>query len=70
MKRVLIPLLAALALPTACSNTTNYVECEAISDAMGAMLNRISSGYQVEESENNIEKMMRDAKKNNCYWFE
>tara|TARA_A100001388_G_scaffold56479_1_gene38883 strand:- start:1855 stop:2067 length:213 start_codon:yes stop_codon:yes gene_type:complete len=70
MKRLLLPLLVALALPTACSNATNYVECEAISDAMGVMLSRISSGYQVEESENNMDKMMRDAKKNNCYWFE
>ena len=29
MKRLLLPLLAALALPTAV-NATNYVECEAI----------------------------------------
>ena len=49
MHKLLIPLLAALALPTAV-NATNYVECEAISEAMGAML-RISSGYKIEESE-------------------
>ena len=29
MKRLLLPLLAAIALPTAV-NATNYVECEAI----------------------------------------
>ena len=51
-------------------NSTNYVECEAISEAMGAMLSRISSGYKIEESEKNMERMMKDAKKNDCYWFE
>jgi len=69
MHKLLIPLLAALALPTAV-NATNYVECEAISEAMGAMLSRISSGYKIEESEKNMERMMKDAKKNDCYWFE
>ena len=44
MKRLLLPLLAVLALPTAC-NATKYVECEAISDVIGAILSRISFGY-------------------------
>ena len=33
MKRLLIPLLAAIALPTAV-NATNYVECEAIDNVV------------------------------------
>tara|TARA_Y100001973_G_C5027460_1_gene246313 strand:+ start:317 stop:604 length:288 start_codon:yes stop_codon:yes gene_type:complete len=40
MKRLLLPLLAALALPTAV-NATNYVECE----AMYRVYSRISEAY-------------------------
>ena len=39
MKRLLIPLLAALALPTAV-NATNYVECEAIYSVIERTENR------------------------------
>ena len=46
MKRLLLPLLAALALPTAVS-ATNYIECEAIYSA----IERKSNEYLDAESE-------------------
>ncbi|WP_269615681.1 hypothetical protein [Prochlorococcus marinus] len=71
MKRLLLPLLAALTLPTAVS-ATNYIECEAIYSAM----ERISNEYLEAESEKirnglmkQVRRMSKDAERRGCWYI-
>ena len=71
MKRLLLPLIAALALPTAV-NATNYIECEAIYSA----IERKSNEYLDSESDktrNNLMKQVRrmskDAERRGCWYI-
>ena len=78
MRKFLIPLLAALALPTAV-NATNYLECEAIYAALNRTMDLVIEeapllGYldpskAVEENED-IKRLKKDAKKRGCYYIQ
>ena len=50
MKRLLLPLLAALALPTAV-NATNYLECEAINSALDRWIGYVRDDSAFDGSE-------------------
>ena len=74
MKRLLLPLLAALALPTAV-NATNYVECEAIynvaSRSAQILMNLPSSANEIIDKEQKVyDRAMKDAKKRGCYYIQ
>ena len=68
MKRLLLSLLAALALPTAV-NATNYLECEAIYNVASWTAQILSKGYgsTKQDFKNKQQKIydqaMKDAKK-------
>ena len=71
MKRLLLPLLAALALPTTVS-ATNYIECEAIYSA----IERKSNEYLDAESEKiqngimkQVRRMSKDAERRGCWYI-
>ena len=77
MRKFLIPLLAAIALPTAV-NATNYVECEAINAAIDRWIGyvRDDSAYYgsdwvkaVDENET-IKRLYKDAKKRGCHYIQ
>ena len=74
MKRLLLPLLAAIALPTAV-NATNYLECEAIykvaSRSAKLLMNLPSSANDLIDKEQKIyDRAMKDAKKRGCYYIQ
>ena len=69
MSKLLIPLLALVAFPTAVS-ATNYVECEAIANALA----RFTEGkglymYMSEENKNKVDRLKKDAEKRNCFYI-
>ncbi len=75
MKRLLFPLLAALALPTAV-NATNYLECEAILQVVNRRAERLLRGYSPSmedykiEDQKILDRAMKDAKKRGCYYIQ
>ena len=76
MKRLLLPLLAALALPTAV-NATNYLECEAIYQVLSRsakVLMNTPSGPAFKDLFDKQEKIyiraQKDAKKRGCYYID
>ena len=75
MKRLLLPLLAALALPTAV-NATNYLECEAILQVVNRRAERLLRGYSLSmedykiEDQKILDRAMKDAKKRGCYYIQ
>ena len=75
MKRLLLPLLAAIALPTAV-NATNYVECEAIQkvvDRSAEMLLKDWSASMKEyrrQQKEIFDRATKDAKKRGCYYIQ
>ena len=77
MKRLLLPLLAALALPTAV-NATNYLECEAINSAIDRMIGYVQDDSALDGSDwlkavdenETIQRLYKDAKKRGCYYIE
>tara|TARA_B000000557_G_scaffold130986_1_gene106148 strand:- start:396 stop:623 length:228 start_codon:yes stop_codon:yes gene_type:complete len=73
-KKFLIPLLAAVSLPTAV-NATNYLECEAIYKVAGRsaqlLMNLPSSANELIDKEQKIyDRAMKDAKKRGCYYIQ
>ena len=68
MKRFLITLLAALALPTAV-NATNFVECEAIFQALDRQSKILMKDPNNEKQTKIFERIMKDAKKRGCYYI-
>ena len=69
MRNFLIPLLAAVAFPNVV-NATNYIECEAIANA----LDRFTKGkgvymYMSEENKNKADRLKKDAEKRNCFYL-
>ena len=78
MKRLLLPLLAAIALPTAV-NATNYVECEAIYSLIARTENQKEQrrrnnvqypkiySYNPEIYDEVLERAYKDYKKRGCY---
>ena len=77
MKRLLLPLQAALALPTAV-NSTNYLECEAINSAIDRMIGYVQDDSALDGSDwlkavdenETIQRLYKDAKKRGCYYIE
>ena len=69
MKRLLLPLLAALALPTAV-NATNYLECEAIFQALERQSKILMKDLNNEKQNKIFERIMKDAKKRGCYYIQ
>ena len=67
MKRLLLPLLAALALPTSV-NATNYVECEAIYQVI-VRQQRLYDKYIETEYRKSLERAQKDFKKRGCYYY-
>ena len=69
MKRFLITLLAALALPTAVS-ATNFVECEAIFQALDRQSKILMKDPNNEKQNKIFERIMKDVKKRGCYYIQ
>ena len=69
MKRLLLPLLAALAFPTAV-NATNYLECEAIFQALERQSKILMKDLNNEKQNKIFERIMKDAKKRGCYYIQ
>ena len=69
MKRFLITLLAALALPTAV-NATNFVECEAIFQALDRQSKILMKDPNNEKQTKIFERIMKDVKKRGCYYIQ
>ena len=69
MRRLLLPLLAALALPTAV-NATNYLECEAIFQALERQSKILMKDLNNEKQNKIFERIMKDAKKRGCYYIQ
>ena len=69
MKRLLIPLLAAIALPNAV-NATNYVECEAIFQALERQSTILMNDFNNEKQNIIFERIMKDAEKRDCYYIQ
>ena len=69
MKRLLLPLLAVLALPTAV-NATNYLECEAIFQALERQSKILMKDRNNEKQNKIFERIMKDAKKRGCYYIQ
>ncbi len=75
MKRLRLPLLAALALPTAV-NATNYVECEAIQNVVNRSAEMLlkdwpSSMKEYKKKQQEIyDRAIKDAKKRGCYYIQ
>ena len=69
MRKLLIPLLAALAFPTAV-NATNYLECEAIYQALNRQSKILMNDLNNEKQNKIFEKIMKDAKKRGCYYIQ
>ena len=70
MKRLLLPLLAALALPTAV-HATNYVECEAIYQVIVRQQRLWEEAYFQKDSEYKKAKdrAMKDYQKRGCFAY-
>ena len=69
MQRLLLSLLAALALPTAV-NATNYIECEAIySVAKRQYKLWEESDFKNKDYENVYNRALKDFKKRGCYYY-
>ena len=62
MKRLLLPLLAALALPTAV-NATNYLECEAIFQALERQSKILMKDLNNEKQNKIFERIMKNLGK-------
>ena len=69
MKRLLLPLLAALALPTAV-NATNYLECEAIFQAAERQSKILMKDLNNEKQNKIFERIKKDANKRGCYYIQ
>ena len=69
MKGLLLTLLAAIALPTAV-NATNYVECEAIFQALERQSKILMKDLNNEKQNKIFERIMKDAKKRGCYYIQ
>ena len=69
MKRFLITLLAALALPTSV-NATNFVECEAIFQALDRQSKILMKDPNNEKQNKIFERIMKDVKKRGCYYIQ
>ena len=69
MKRLLLPLLAALALPTAV-NATNYIECEAIYTVAKRQYKLWEeSDFKNKDYEGAYDRALKDFKKRSCYYY-
>ncbi len=69
MRKLLIPLLAAFALPSAV-NATNYVECEAIYSVTQRQYRLWSeSDFKNKDYEDAYDRALNDFKKRGCYYF-
>ena len=70
MKRLLLPLLAALALPTAV-NATNYVECEAIYQVIIRQEKLWEEAYYQEDSpyKKAKDRALKDYQKRGCFAY-
>ncbi len=69
MRKLLITLLAAIALPTAV-NATNYLECEAIFQALERQSKILMKDLNNEKQNKIFERIMKDAKKRGCYYIQ
>ena len=69
MKRFLITLLAALALPTSV-NATNFVECEAIFQALDRQSKILMKEPNNEKQNKIFERIMKDVNKRGCYYIQ
>ena len=77
MRKFLIPLLAAVALPTAV-NATNYVECESINSAIDRWIGYVRDDSALDGSDwtkavdenETIKRLYKDAKKRGCYYIQ
>ena len=69
MKLLLLPLLAAIAIPTTV-NATNYVECEAIFQALERQSKILMKDLNNEKQNKIFERIMKDAKKRGCYYIQ
>jgi len=68
MRRLLIPLLAFLISPTAV-NATNFVECEAIFQALERQSKILMKDPNNEKQNKIYQRIMKDAKKRGCYYI-
>ena len=69
MKRLLLPLLAALALPSAV-NATNYVECEAIYAVVSRQYRLWEeSDFKTKDYEDAYDRAKADFRKRGCYYY-
>ena len=68
MKLLLLPLLAAIAIPTTV-NATNYVECEAIFQALERQSKILMKDLNNEKQNKIFERIKKDAKKRGCYYI-
>ena len=68
-KRFLVPSLAALALPTVV-NATNYLECEAIFQALERQSKILRKDINNEKQNKIFERIIKDAKKRGCYYIQ
>ena len=69
MKGLLLTLLAAIALPTAV-NATNYVECEAIFQALERQSKILMNDFNNEKQNIIFERIKKDAEKRGCYYIQ
>ena len=69
MRKLFIPLLAALAFPTAV-NATNYLECEAIYQVLNRQSKILMNDVNNEKQNKIFERIMKDAKKRGCYYIQ
>ena len=69
MKRLLLTLLVAIALPTAV-NATNYVECEAIFQALERQSKILMNDFNNEKQNIIFERIKKDAEKRGCYYIQ
>ena len=70
MKRLLLPLLAALSLPTAV-NATNYVECEAIYQVIIRQEKLWEEAYYQKDSpyKKAKDRALKDYQKRGCFAY-
>ena len=77
MKRLLLPLMAILALPIS-ANATNYIECEAINSAIDRWIGYVQDDSTLDGSDwlnkvdenQTIQRLYKDAKKRGCYYIQ
>ena len=69
MKQLLIPLLAALSLPTVV-DATKYVEFNAIFQALERQSKILMKDLNNEKQNKIFERIMKDAKKRGCYYIQ